>query len=477
MPAWFNERPFSIVTPELRAWWKRYSPEPMQEQFASIAGKPWNNWGIEYGQQFGKMEPGKLWWPTGASRFGVYTGIADKETVDFWRADVEGETDTVTRVSGQFNMTDRNNEMIQKEMYLLPPRPLPFYLTAKPSYIITLVDYRYWWWFRNTPDLSDNPVADWHELFELFRTTLGYDATEWHFTTPNAKYQYPGDLLAMASHIPIAILMDAAAWSIGCRVVVDFDIPETATLGKVYIMPLADSITNRNAAFPGKEVLSGGYYDMRSASTPLKDASCILPYKTTVSFERVDPDTGEVIGRTPYTFKTSDISGFEGYSLFGETVIYDTAQTTSSASTDSRLNDLAQLIVEDYLGHEAEANINVTLAGIRYLYPSGLFDAIEFCEYVDDQTEYEPIPDGAGEELRIERDQLMSYTKVTRHPYLWRTFTLHHYVSPSAYGSGASGGGGGSGSGSGNVVICGDGSSHPFIIHRNANGTYTVYGY
>lgn len=466
MPAWYNELPFTVVTPEFRKWWKRYSPEPSDHQFSSLAGVPWNNWGIKYDQQFAKMEPGKLWWPTGASRFGVYTGIADKDTVDAWRVATEGEDDeSVTRNGLQFNMTDRTNEMIQKTMYMLPPRPLAFYQTRKPSYLVTLVDERYWWWFRNTEDLADDPAADWHDLFEIFRTTLGYDADEWSFTAPDAKYQLPGDLLAMASHMPIAILMDAAAWSIGCRVVVDFDDPDGAFIGKVYIMPLADSITNRNAAFPGKQVLSGGYFDMRSASSPLKDASCILPKMVSVSYERIDEGTGEVVGRTAYTVNTVDVSGFEGYDVFGETVIYDTAQTTSSDADDSKLTDLTNLIVADYLGHEAEANINVTLAGIRYLDPCGLFDVVEFCDYIDEHTEYEPLPEGDGEELRIERERLMSYTKVTRHPYLWRTFTLHHFVSGSAYGSGSS---------PADEIVCQDGVVHPFTIRRNSNGTYTL---
>lgn len=466
MPAWLNEIPFSTVTPEFRAWWKTYSPEPMPGQFGSLQGVPWNNWGITYPAQFGKMEPGKLWWPTGASRFGVYTGIADQDAVDQWRVSILGESETeVSRSGAQFNMTDRANEMLERTMYMLPPRPLPFYLTAHPVYLVTLVDVRYWWWYYNTSDLAADPIGSWDDLFDLFRDTLEIDPGDWSYTTPDEPYVLPGDLLAKASHIPLPILMDAAAWSIGCRIVVDFDLPELT--GKVSVMPLAESRVNRENGLKLKQVLSGGKYDMRSTfgADEGRDAGLILPAWIRVSYPRVN-DLGEVIGRTAYDVDVSTTDGFEGYELFGETVIYDTAETTSDEPDDSDLIFLAGQLAKDYLGYEAEGNINVTLAGIRYLDPCGLYDVVEYAEYIADDTEImTDETDENGHTIKVERDRLMSYTKVTRQPFLWRAFTLHHTTESGGSGSGSTGS---------NMIYCADGSSLSFTIVRNRDGSYKV---
>ncbi len=474
MPAWLEELPFATVTPELRDWWKANSPEPLPGQFGSLHGVPWNNWGITYPAQFGMMHPGKLWWPTGASRFGVYTGIADQDTVDQWRVILMGDDEgEVSRQAGRFNMYDGQNTMLERSMYMLPPRPLAFYLTEKPSWIVTLVDVRYWWWFYNTEDLMAEPVGTWDELFELFRSTLEIDPADWSYATPDEAYVLPGDYLAEASHIPLPILMDAAAWSIGCRVVVDFDTPDLT--GKVSIMPLAESRLNRENGLKLKQVLSGGRYDMRSmfGATEGRDAGLILPASVRVSYPRVDPDTGDVTGRTAYDVDVATLDGFEGYNLFGQAVIYDTAETTSDEPDDSDLIFLADQLAKDYLGYEAEGNINVTLAGIRYLDPCGLYDAVEFCDYIEADDEIiEDETDDAGHLIKIEKERLWSYTKVTRTPFLWRSFTLHHQTEGGGGGSGS--GGSGSGSSPGNTFDCGDGIKHPFTITRLPNGKFEI---
>ena len=83
------------------------------------------------------------------------------------------------------------------------------------------------------------------------------------------------------------------------------------------------------------------------------------------------------------------------------------------------------------------------------------------------------IPDPEnGYILQDTIERCMSYTKVTRHPYLWRSFTLHHYIDPNS--GGGSGGSGGSGSTPDNTIDCGDGTKKRFTIRRNSNGTYTV---
>lgn len=471
MPAWFNKQPFALITPKVMEWWDKYAPEYRQHQFELPVGVPWNNWWITYQQQFPVMEPGKFWWPTGAGRFGVYTGIADKRTVDKWRIGTEGSNALAYRIPGDFRMQDKGStEVIEVPMYMLPPRAITFSFGAKPMYLVTLVDQRYWWWYLHTGDLSSEPLTTWSELFQFCRSKLGMGTGNFKFDKPHEDYQSPGELLAKASHLPMPVLLDSAAWSVGCRVVMLWD-----ELASCKIMGLQESIDNRAAGMRHRRALAGGYYDMRrTIGVNKRDSILIIPERTVVSFPRYN-DYMELDGRTGIEVKTTELDKFTGYTFVdsaqgfpgvikGQMVIYDTATSFTAKDNEKELTALCKRMVADYLAHEAEAVIETTLVGINYVYASGLYDYIEVTERIY-LEKIELIDETTGNVSLDTVERVMSTTKVTRQPWLWRAYTLHHTV------------GGSSSSRSPRtfqwVIDCGTGSIN---IGTSSNGTGTRTG-
>jgi hypothetical protein len=120
------------------------------------------------------------------------------------------------------------------------------------------------------------------------------------------------------------------------------------------------------------------------------------------------------------------------------------------------------------LYYESESNIDLTLAGFQYLEPCGLFDSVEYCEYVEDDMQLAPDPETeAGYLIREEKDSRLAYTRITRQEWGQRPFVLHHSVDEYFIGSGGSGGSQGSGGSGGPspppgcqtyTIICQDGS-------------------
>lgn len=440
MGAWYGELPFAYPTTEFRKWWKRYSPEPQQRPFGKLAAAPWTHYEIAYPDTFPMMEPGKLWWPTGAGRFGVYYGIADHKTVEYWRDQTTGTgAGNATNIGLKFYMSDRADsgrelDYMESTMYMLPPRPLTFSFGPEPTYLVTLVDDRYFWWDVACDDLTQEPITTWEELFEYFRDKLAYDETDWKFTRPSEDYYKPGELLSRAANVPLAVLIDAAAWSIGCRVVLDFDIPGLA--GGVSIQPIEEAKANRNASLGLQRLLAGGLYKMQPQYTiGNRDSAYLVPDKTLVSFPRFkygrDTYEDKEEGRTSFEILTKDLSGFTGYQTNGLCVVHDTANAYPEGDTDEALKKLAKRITEDYLLWLTESNVDMTLAGLRYLYPCGLYDAIEWHEYIYDDTELMTEEEN-GYLMQEEKEATMSYTKVTKPPFMWRAFTLHHSVGGSS---------------------------------------------
>lgn len=386
------------------------------------------------------MEPGKLWWPTGAGRFGVYYGLADHRTVEAWRDATAGTGGgDATNIGKQFYMDDQADsgrplDYMECTMYMLPPRPLTFSFGPEPTYLVTLVDDRYFWWDVASGDLSKEPITTWELLFEYFRDKLGYDETNWFFEKPAAEYYKPGDLLARAANVPLPILIDAAAWSIGCRVVVDFDVPGLP--GAVTIQSVDKAKANRNASLGLQRVLSGGMYKMQPVFTAgYRDSAYLVPDKTLVSFPRFrygrDTYADVAEGRTGFEVKTSDITGFTGYKTGGMCVIHDTANSYPGGDTDDKLKKLAKRVTEDYLMWLTESNVDMTLTGLRYMYPCGLYDAIEYHEYLTDDSDVDTDEETGGA-VEEELNGLVSYTKITKPPFMWRAFTLHHSVGGSS---------------------------------------------
>lgn len=169
------------------------------------------------------VKPGSLWWPRGASRWAVAHALADNQMLAEIRANV-GMPKESGASTGDLVVWDGTTDYVglTAAMYLLPPRPLaPPMLTSLAGppnvhsfWLLTLVDERYWWWFR--PVKIESRPASWADLFSTLAVALSITLTG--DTDIPAVFGQPTDRWVVRE-APAGVLLDAAAECVGRRVV------------------------------------------------------------------------------------------------------------------------------------------------------------------------------------------------------------------------------------------------------------------
>lgn len=164
------------------------------------------------------MKGGTLWWPTAASQWAVAHFLVDTATLTAIRSQLVTDAGGANAgyVAADLVLDDgRGGTAITTAMHLLPPLPL---CGAEALYLLTLVDERYYWWFRPVVDLS--AVTTWSGLYSAIGTGIGstvtVDGSLASFAAPSTRWQSLGGA-------PLPLLLDSAAWCTGRRIVREFD--------------------------------------------------------------------------------------------------------------------------------------------------------------------------------------------------------------------------------------------------------------
>ena len=171
---------------------------------------------------------GRLFWPTGASRWGVFHTLAAGETVDRLRsagsgaglggsgAGVVGDDELV--------LADGVGGEVRAVMELLPPKPVSAVadtLVPTPSippryrnelYLLTFVDARFRWWFKQ----ADTTATTWPALFEQLLTAVGIAPSG--LGSLGSLYPAPKNRWRIVRR-PLPLLLDAACYAVGRRLV------------------------------------------------------------------------------------------------------------------------------------------------------------------------------------------------------------------------------------------------------------------
>ncbi len=157
----------------------------------------------------------RLAWPAGASRFSVGHFLVDQGQLDSIRAvcfAADADTGVETYVSATLVMGDGTNE-IETDLWMLPARPLQ-QIEATGLYLLTLVDERYFWWFRaGSPEIVEGTTT-WAGLYGQIAEMLD---VEIEVDTIPAAYLKPNDTLAL-QYEPLPTLLDAVAYAVGQRI-------------------------------------------------------------------------------------------------------------------------------------------------------------------------------------------------------------------------------------------------------------------
>lgn len=154
----------------------------------------------------------QLYWPTGAARWARGYFLCAKETRD-------ALVDDMTTAKELVAVTDMGE--IAALVFALSPRPA----TAMPDtgerlWIVPVVDQRYWWQFKHAGNIDQKDITSWSGIFGTLSSQLGAG-----FASPtiDAAYLQPDDDEFSRRYRNPAQMLDAAAMSVGCRVVCQLD--------------------------------------------------------------------------------------------------------------------------------------------------------------------------------------------------------------------------------------------------------------
>lgn len=168
----------------------------------------------------------ELYWPTGATRWGQFIGLADTPTKDKI-LDAVGRTGSpVKQTLVLLDESRTPNIRLAPSMHLLPPRRLTAVelggrnTDREQFWLIPLVDDRWQWQFRNTGDMSLDAGETWSSFYNMLAARL--DVTIDADTVPST-YLFPDPYECSRQYESVAVLLDAAAHSVGQRIVRGLD--------------------------------------------------------------------------------------------------------------------------------------------------------------------------------------------------------------------------------------------------------------
>ncbi len=293
------------------------------------------------------------------------------------------------------------------DMYLLPPRQV----TGRKQdgdaekgdlWLIPLVDERYFWQFISVADPAVTTSTSWATLFSTLGTALGSTITV--ASTVDSAYLKPDPTDFNRKYDNAALLLDAAAWSVGRRVVrrIDGDV-------RVESLSIAPTILSANLDKKWRMLAGGDFSDMGGD----------VPEKVLVTFRKIKQYLLQSDNKL-YTSETSAPSGtrfIAGKKLTIHCAAYADYNTSDVLQNGTALDALAAQIKTDYYGWAAK-DYDYCFAGIADWTPSGYDDAIlwAFGRTCPDKT-FDLIRNEDGSVARLDdRTELLAYTRVQTLP-------------------------------------------------------------
>lgn len=307
-----------------------------------------------------------LYWPTGASRYAyglflingaqltqILTAVGNQNTP---RPLIMGTPDAKTTYPAMSS--------VSTSMYLLPARPVspPNVPANDRLWILPLVDDRYFWQFRSVSIINDGRVGSpspsfspvtWDDCFIGLATSLASSLT---VDTITSDFGFPDFVEWKRDGENAAMLLDAAAQTVGQRVVRDWSTGNTYTLG------YSSSISRYNANTANIVPGSGGWQIVAGGDFSSVSAGSILPSAVQVTFRSDD---------------ASKISGYGSVSVSGSIYEPTTVKTFHSTMPYSSpaASGLATAIADAYGGYLAR-RYDYDFDGIVPWTPTGYDDFV-----------------------------------------------------------------------------------------------------
>lgn len=309
-----------------------------------------------------------LYWPTGATRWAMGWFLATKQTKDKILKKVRGTSQNSGVSTGVLGMGDdldgsTDTPVNAIDMYLLPPRPLSWtgdQGSAGDLWLIPLVDERYFWQFISAGDLSVTTSTSWATLIATLGTALGVTVSV--ASSIESAYLKPDPTDFTRKYDNAALLLDAAAWSVGRRVV-------RRISGEVYVQSrsIADTYLADNLKKKWRQLAGGDFSDQGGDQ----------PAKLLLTFRKIKQHLLQSNNKL-YTVEKDAPSGtrfVDGKKLTIHCAAYADYNTSDALQNGTALGDLATQLKTDYYGWAAK-DYDRCFAGIADWKPCGYDDAI-----------------------------------------------------------------------------------------------------
>lgn len=203
-----------------------------------------------------------FYWPTGASRyaFGLFLMAADQinqlEPVAFGT-----NSNQQNNVDLTMSSEDKDGTLVERirtSVTVLPPIPIYRVLDTQGlsdhgGYLVVVVDQRFYWWNYPLPDLGITETAGktWQNVFNAIASALNITIT---VDTIDTDYLAPSRALNL-SYEAVPPLLDAVAWNVGHRLVVD---PTTGNVSTQSFNTALSAYKNDQTNHPNRTLRAGG---------------------------------------------------------------------------------------------------------------------------------------------------------------------------------------------------------------------------
>lgn len=222
MPMTYAGFPLTLMTeflfPRFQRWWEENAPDLWSYPGYALEGM--HHLPVpDRPKTPTKARLNTLYWPTGASRWGIFHGLVDNATLTAIQALTGGVTGTPPTPQVLFLQGATGETPVNASMYLLNVRPI-FVNGFQNLLWITLVDKRYYYWLKR-PTYTFVDGDSWEDLILALSSAAGSPTPT--ISTIPAAYGTPTFERWNLIGKPLPILMDAAARQVGLRYIISLD--------------------------------------------------------------------------------------------------------------------------------------------------------------------------------------------------------------------------------------------------------------
>ena len=392
-------------------------------------------WDKSYGRQaFNLMLPprvpqppvriGVLHWPQGASRWASFHAVLTEDQLSQIDPQYPGVASTyVSGSSADTLCNDREwvlvlddgnpGNKITTTLHPFSPVPLQDISGKIKYYLVTLVDERFYWWWRAGQVTITEGVTTWSNVFTQASSVLEISPSV-DFIDP--ALDRPTRLMG-SNFLPAPLVLDAAAWACGMRVVRLFD-------GSVEIQTPENgkAIYDTAVAAWDAQRLAGG---QSTQGYLVWD----VPEKICVAFNKVS--AGQIItGQYAVTIDLNDtaipefatVGGRCGtLPVFAQLLASVAADGSGTPSNLSTLTAYAKKWAERYYRWYLRRP-NLHYAGVVPFQPTGLVDATEVHHHAENR-QFDPLRNPGGHRVT---------TRLLPVPWDWRETGAPASVTPGS---------------------------------------------